>query len=57
MPPEVANYAERLSISDAEYTKKLDIVKIFLAYAKKEGINEIKSVHSFEIQEVQGKKQ
>ena len=41
MPPEVANYAERLSISDAEYTKKLDIVKIFLAYAKKEGLTKL----------------
>jgi site-specific recombinase XerD len=38
MPPEIANYAERLSISDAEYTKKLEIVKVFLAYAKKEGL-------------------
>ncbi|MDD4924231.1 MAG: transcription elongation factor GreA [Dehalococcoidales bacterium] len=37
MPPEIANYADRLAISDAEYTKKLEVVKFFLAYAKKEG--------------------
>jgi transcription elongation factor GreA len=37
MPPEIANYAERLSISDAEYSKKLEIVRVFLGYAKKEG--------------------
>ncbi len=40
-PPEIANYAERLSISDAEYTKKLEIVRIFLSYAKKEGLTKL----------------
>jgi transcription elongation factor GreA len=40
-PHEIANYAERLSISDAEYTKKLDIVRIFLSYAKKEGLTKL----------------
>ncbi len=35
--PEVANYAERLSFSDTDYIKKLEIVRAFLAYAKKEG--------------------
>ena len=34
---EVANYAERLSSSDIDYTKKLKLVRAFLAYAKKEG--------------------
>ena len=38
MPPEIANYAERLSISDAEYNRKLEIIRIFLVYAKKEGL-------------------
>lgn len=37
MPPEIANYAERLSVSDAEYNKKLEIIRVFLSYAKKEG--------------------
>ena len=35
--PEVANYAERLSLSDTEYTKKLEVIRAFLVYAKKEG--------------------
>lgn len=37
MPPEIANYADRLAISDSEYAKKLEIVRVFLAFAKKEG--------------------
>lgn len=35
--PEVANYAERLSTSDADYAKKLELVRAFLAYARKKG--------------------
>ena len=35
--PETANYAERLSSSDADYTKKLELVRAFLAYARKKG--------------------
>ena len=35
--PEVANYAERLSLSDTDYTKKLELIRAFLAYAKKAG--------------------
>ena len=35
--PEVANYAERLSLSDASYVKKLEVIRAFLIYAKKEG--------------------
>ncbi len=34
---EVANYAERLSLSDTDYTRKLVLVRAFLVYAKKEG--------------------
>ena len=34
---EIGNYAERLSISDTDYTRKLEIVRKFLAYARKEG--------------------
>lgn len=34
---EVANYAERLSSSDTDYRKKLELVRAFLVYAKKEG--------------------
>ena len=35
--PEVANYAERLSLSDTDYSKKLELIRGFLTYAKKEG--------------------
>lgn len=35
--PDIANYAERLSLSDADYTKKLELIRTFLVYAKKEG--------------------
>ena len=35
--PEVANYAERLSVSDTNYIKKLELIRAFLIYAKKEG--------------------
>ncbi len=36
MPPEIANYAERLPGSDGEYMKKLETIRGFLTYAKKE---------------------
>ena len=35
--PEVANYAERLSLSDTDYVKKLELIRAFLVYAKKQG--------------------
>jgi transcription elongation factor GreA len=35
--PEVANYAERLSLSDTDYARKLELIRTFLVYAKKEG--------------------
>lgn len=35
--PEVANYAERLSSSDTDYARKLELIRAFLVYAKKEG--------------------
>ena len=34
-PAEVERFAERLSISDADYLRKLELVKAFLAYVKK----------------------
>ncbi len=34
---EAANYAERLSSSDIDYAKKLELVRAFLVYAQKEG--------------------
>jgi len=37
--PEVANYAERLSLSDTNYAKKLELIRAFLVYAKREGWN------------------
>jgi len=39
--PEVANYAERLSLSDTDYEKKLELIRAFLAYVKKEGWSKI----------------
>lgn len=36
-PPAVAGYAEQLSVSDTDYTKKLEMVRSFLAYARKAG--------------------
>jgi len=35
--PEVAKYAEQLSLSDTDYTRKLELIRAFLIYAKKEG--------------------
>jgi len=35
--PEVASYAEHLSLSDTDYIKKLGLIQAFLLYAKKEG--------------------
>jgi len=35
--PEVANYAEQLALSDTDYIKKLELIRAFLVYAKKEG--------------------
>ena len=35
--PEVASYAERLSLSDTDYVKKLELIHAFLVYAKKAG--------------------
>ena len=34
---EVANYAERLSLSDTDYAKKLELIRAFLVYVKKQG--------------------
>ena len=35
--PDVASYAEQLSLSDTDYAKKLELVRAFLTYAKKRG--------------------
>jgi transcription elongation factor GreA len=35
--PEVANYAERLSLSQVNYLNNLELIRAFLAYAKKQG--------------------
>jgi transcription elongation factor GreA len=39
--PDIAHYAERLSLSDTDYAGKLEIVRSFLAYAKKQGWSKI----------------
>jgi len=36
-PPDIASYAQRLSLSDTDYTKKLELIRAFLVYARKEG--------------------
>ena len=36
-PPQVANYAEQLSQSDTDYARKLELIRGFLAHAKKQG--------------------
>ena len=36
--PEVASYAEQLSLSDIDYARKLELIRAFLAYAKKAGM-------------------
>jgi transcription elongation factor GreA len=36
-PPAVASYAEQLSVSDTDYAGKLELLRAFLAYAKKAG--------------------
>jgi transcription elongation factor GreA len=35
--PDIASYAEQLSLSDADYTRKLELIRAFLVCAKKEG--------------------
>ena len=35
--PDVASYAEQLSLSDTDYLRKLELIRAFLTYAKKEG--------------------
>jgi transcription elongation factor GreA len=35
--PAVASYAEQMSVSDTDYTRRLELVRAFLAYAKKAG--------------------
>lgn len=35
--PAIANYAERLSLSDTDYIKKLELIRAFLVYANKVG--------------------
>lgn len=38
---EVANYAEQLSLSDTDYMRKLELIRAFLAYARKKGWGKI----------------
>src|SRR4030042_2393888 len=35
--PEIASYAEQLSLSDTDYDRKLELGRVVLSYAKKEG--------------------
>ncbi|MBI2847620.1 MAG: hypothetical protein HYX83_00435 [Chloroflexi bacterium] len=38
-PSEIAHYAERLSLSDTDYLNRLDLVRSFLIYARKEKLS------------------
>jgi transcription elongation factor GreA len=38
-PSEVANYAERMSVSDSDYLKKLVLVRAFLTWVKNKGLS------------------
>ncbi len=40
-PAAVANYAEQLSQSDADYLKKLELTRAFLTYARKQGWSKV----------------
>lgn len=35
--PDIASYVERLSLSDTDYMKKLELIRAFLVYTKKQG--------------------
>ena len=35
--PDIAHYVKQLSLSDADYSKKLELIRAFLVYARKEG--------------------
>jgi len=39
--PEIASYAQRISSADADYSRKLDVIRAFLTYVKKEGWTKI----------------
>jgi len=41
VPAVVANYAEQLSQSDADYSQKLESIRAFLTYAKKQGWSKV----------------
>jgi len=41
VPAGVANYAEQLSQSDADYSQKLESIRAFLSYARKQGWSKI----------------
>ena len=41
VPAAVANYAEQLSQSDADYSRKLESVRAFLSYARKQGWSKV----------------
>jgi transcription elongation factor GreA len=39
--PDIASYAEQLSLSDTDYARKLELIRSFLAYVKKAGWSQI----------------
>src|SRR3989304_4985829 len=57
IPAEVESYAEQLSLSDPDYRKKFELIKAFLAYAKKKGWTRTNmSVHlKVKVKQVKGK--
>ena len=53
--PEVANYAERLSLSQVNYLTNLELVGAFLAYAKKQGWSKINLATHLKPKKARGK--
>jgi transcription elongation factor GreA len=53
--PEVANYAERLSLSDTDYVRKLEIIRAFLVIARKEGWSQTNLATHLKIRKVKTK--
>ena len=53
--PEVANYAERLSLSQVNYLTNLELVRAFLAYAKKQGWSKINLATHLKPKKARGK--
>jgi transcription elongation factor GreA len=52
---EVANYAERLSLTQSSYSQNLEIIRAFLAYAKKQGWSKANLANHLKIKKVKAR--